>query len=352
MPNLNLVWLVLRAWSFLFSPDLSFRQVDWSWWRHHQPLHLPCHWWQDFPCPRNWTPWVQCPQHRGPCCHWSSELRLHFLSMDLSSCLSSLWTAFSTKAASSSLGLSVSSLDFIFPSFVFAFDFGLSSIAASVAFKLFSLGFQCIVIIRCVSVVVAVKQTRILTRNVVVFLCRLFTNVFLGWVCNLNNLLFVVAIQVLWHFHVLHKRHCFSRSFGHGVKVLTVHFWLPPLGHSAQESVGNFIGARQLCGVEIGCQQRNLLMVDAIDMEKAILHLHVQWLSSSMTQMTFDALQDFVGHEWQSKGWSLWSQWHVGILMETSEGPNWMFSSLNTTGVSTPYITLNWRWWRGSSPSC
>jgi len=38
-------------------------------------------------------------------------------------------------------------------------------------------------------------------------------------------------------------------------------------------------------------------MVDAIDMEKVSLHLHIQWLSSFATQIAFDALQDFVGHE-------------------------------------------------------
>jgi len=38
-------------------------------------------------------------------------------------------------------------------------------------------------------------------------------------------------------------------------------------------------------------------MVDAIDMEKVIIHLHIQWLSSFTTQIRFDALQDFVGYE-------------------------------------------------------
>ena len=78
-------------------------------------------------------------------------------------------------------------------------------------------------------------------------------------------------------------------GLGHGVKILTIHFPLPTLGHSAQENVGNFIGAQRLRGVEIGWQLRDLLMVDAIDVEKAILHLHVQWLSSFATQIKFDA---------------------------------------------------------------
>jgi len=74
-------------------------------------------------------------------------------------------------------------------------------------------------------------------------------------------------------------------GLGHGVKILTIHFPLPTLGRSAQENVSNFIGAQRLCHVEIGWQLRDLLMVDATDMEKAIPRLHIQWLSSFATQM-------------------------------------------------------------------
>jgi len=188
------------------------------------------------------------------------------------------------------LGLVVASL-------VLTLTLGLASVAASVAFKLLSLGFERVTLIHRVSVFVAMKQAKLLSRRVVVFLCRLFAVAFLGFASGLSNLLFVVAIEVFQHFDILHKLHCFKCSFGHGVKVLAIHFPLPTLGRSMQENVGDFIRAQRLSHVEIGWQQRNFLMVDAIDMEKAILHLHIQCRSSFATQITFDAFQDFVGHE-------------------------------------------------------
>jgi len=159
------------------------------------------------------------------------------------------------------------------------------------------LGFERVTLIGRASVVVAMKQTKLLSRSVVVFLRHFLAVGFLGFTSGLSDLLFVVAIKVLRHFDVFHELHNFLCSFGHGVKSLTIHLALPAFGCSVQANVGNFIGSQRLRGVVVGWQLRDLLMVDAIDMEKVSLHLHVQWLSSFVTQLTFDALQDFVWHE-------------------------------------------------------
>jgi len=103
--------------------------------------------------------------------------------------LESILDSFLNKSCKFFFGLVGLVLRLLIPSLVLTLTLGFVSVTASVTFALFSLGFECATLIRRVSVVVAVKQTMLLSRSVVVFLRRLFAVAFLGFTSGLSNLL-------------------------------------------------------------------------------------------------------------------------------------------------------------------